>query len=143
MFPAVHAVRTDKPVNRLSALFDQFFNEDSFSAPMSRQAYGATPITTWEDQDNYYVEMDVPGVAEKDIDVCIKQGDLLLRYERKCERQNSCYDTRAYGCFEQRIGLPEGVLLDRAEGKLANGVLTLTLPKGEEARPRRIAIRAD
>lgn len=146
MFPVVHAtglVHAVEPVNRLSALFDRFLNEDSFSFPMPGQPHSAIPLTTWEDRDNYYVEMDVPGVAEKDIDVCIKQGDLLLCYERKCERQDSRYDTRSYGRFEQRVGLPDGILWDKAEARLANGVLTLALPKGEDAKPRKIAIRSE
>jgi HSP20 family protein len=53
------------------------------------------------------------------------------------------YDTRSYGRFEQRVTLPAPVDADKVEGKLANGVLSLTLRKSEAAKPRKIALKSE
>jgi HSP20 family protein len=131
---------TTGPVNRLSSLFDQFFNDDFF--PTAPQTWSALPLSMWEDEHNVYAEVDVPGMTEKDIDVSVHQGELILRGERKCERQQGGYDTRSYGRFEQRVTLPTAVQTEKVEGKLANGVLSLTFPKSDEAKPRKITLRS-
>ncbi len=132
-----------QPVNRLSAIFDQFFNEDIFPSSAAPQMVVAVPLSMWEDEDNYYVEIDAPGMTEKDIDVSIQHGALIVTGERRCARRGSGYDTRSYGRFQQRISLPAAAKADKVDAKLANGVLSLTFPKGEEAKPRRIALRSE
>jgi HSP20 family protein len=129
------------PVNRLSSLFDQFFNDDLFApAP---QGWAALPLSMWEDEQNVYAEADLPGVTDKDIEVSVHGGDLIIRGERKCVRKEGGYDTRTYGRFEQRVSLPAPVDPDKVEAKLANGVLSLTFPKSEEAKPRKIALKSE
>ncbi len=132
-----------EPVNRMSALFDRFFNEDVFPPMTAPRAVVAVPLSMWEDEDNYYVEIDAPGMTEKDIDVAVQHGDLFIRGERKSERKGNGYDTRTYGQFEQRISLPPSAQTDKVDAKLANGVLSLTFPKGEDAKPRKIALRSE
>jgi HSP20 family protein len=139
MLPVLHTNGIAEPANRVSALFDRIFNDEVFSpAP---KALCAVPLSMWEDEDNYYVEVDAPGMTEPDIDVSVQHGDLIISGERKCERRGNGYDTRAYGRFEQRISLPTAAVTDKVEAKLANGVLSLTFPKGDDAKPRKIAIR--
>jgi HSP20 family protein len=132
-----------EPVNRLSSIFDRFLNEDIFPPAAAPQAVVAVPLSMWEDADNYYVEIDVPGITEKDIDVSIQHGDLIVTGERRCERKGPGYDTRSYGRFQQRINLPAAARIDKVDAKLAKGVLSLTLPKGDEAKPRKIALRSE
>jgi len=127
------------PVNRLSTLFDRIFNDDFFTP----QALNVLPLSMWEDEEKFYVEVDAPGMTEKDIDVSVDNGDLVIRGERNCEEKGNGYDTRSYGRFEQRISLPAWAKADTVQAKLANGVLSLTFPKGEEAKPRRIALKAE
>jgi HSP20 family protein len=125
------------PVNRL---IDQFLN-DEFFAPASTAGWRGMPLSAWQDENNVYVEVDAPGLTESDLDVSVHEGMLTIRGERKCERKAEGYDTRAYGRFEQQISLPTPVDADRVEAKLANGVLSLTFPKSEAAKPRKIAIQ--
>ena len=132
-----------EPANRLSAMFDRFFNEDIFPPVATTQALVAVPLSMWEDEDNYYVEIDAPGMTEKDIDVSVQHGDLIVTGERKCERRGTVYDTRSYGRFQQRISLPTAAKTDKVDAKLANGVLSLTFPKGDEAKPRKISLRSE
>ena len=98
------------------------------------------PLSVWEDEDAVRVEIDAPGVSEKDIELTVHDGDLILWCERKSEEKKDGYDTRTYGRFEQRVSLPTAIDPDKVEAKLANGVLSVTCPKSEAARPRRIAI---
>ena len=129
------------PVNRLSPLFDRFF--DDFFAPVPTPAWSALPLALWEDENHVYVEMDAPGVTDEDIEVSVHNGDLIIRGERKCERKEGGCDTRTYGRFEQRVGLPAPVDTDKVEAKLANGVLSVTFPKSEAAKPRKIALKSE
>ncbi|MBI2803808.1 MAG: Hsp20/alpha crystallin family protein [Planctomycetes bacterium] len=146
MLPALSTnglTQVTEPVNRLSSMLGRFFNEDIFPTVTPPQAIVAVPLSMWEDEDHYYVEVDAPGMTDNDIDVSIQHGDLIISGERKCERKGVGYDTRTYGRFEQRISLPTAAKTDKVDAKLANGVLSLTFPKGDEAKPRKIALRSE
>jgi HSP20 family protein len=134
---------TARPINRLSALFDHFFNDNLFAPLTLAQTWTARPLSLWQDEHNVYVEMDTPGVTDKDIDLSLNDGDLIIRGERKCERKDDRYDSRTYGQFEQRVSLPAPVESDKVEAKLTNGVLSVRLPKNPEAKPRKIAIKSE
>jgi HSP20 family protein len=133
---ALSTART--PVNRL---IEQFL-EDGFFAPTAMAAWTHMPLSAWQDENNVYVEFDAPGLTENDLDVSVHDGVLTIRGERKCRRQGEGYDSRSYGRFEQQVKLPTRVDAERVEAKLAQGVLSLTFPKSEDAKPRKIAIQA-
>ena len=146
MLPAVStngsvlAATTGTPANRLPALFDRFFRDDPLFGPlMTAPMWTALPLPTWEDEQSVYVEGDAPGVTDQDIDVSVHGGDLIIRGERK----GGGYDTRTYERFEQRVTLPCPVNANKAEAKLASGVLSLTQPKSEAAKPRKIAVKSE
>jgi len=128
------------PVNRVATLFDRFFN-DGFDAPAA--AWPGMPLSMWQDEDHVWVEADAPGLTDKDIEVTVHQGELVLRGERKAERRQGGFDTRSYGRFEQRLTLPAAVDADKVDARLKDGVLTLCFPKSEQAKPRRIALRRE
>ena len=90
------------------------------------------------------ISAELPGLSEKDVQVEIANGVLRLRGEKKSERtENGRYfSERYYGSFERQIPL-DGVVEEKAEAKFHDGVLTITLPKSEEARSavKRIPIR--
>jgi HSP20 family protein len=147
MLPAIRnngSAPATAPVNRVSNIFDRFF-EDVF-APLAAPSWGAWdatfPMSMWEDEDAVRVELDAPGVTEKDIELTVHDGELIVRGERKTEEKTGGYDTRVYGRFERRVSLPATVDADKVEAKLANGVLSVTCPKSEAAKPRKIAIAA-
>jgi HSP20 family protein len=134
-------VRTEgTPFNRLAPLFSGFF--DDFFTPVSAPTWSSLPLCLWQDENHLYIEMDAPGVTEKDIDLTFHEGDLIIQGERKGERKEGAFDNRTYGRFEQRITLPSPVDFDKVEAKLANGVLSITFPKSEEAKPRKIALKS-
>lgn len=148
MLPAIRNDRSSltggSPVNRLSTLFDRFFHNDPFfGSLMNAPAWPALPLSMWEDEQSVHVEIDTPGVTDKDIDVSVHDGTLVVRGERKSEGKDGGYDTRSYGRFEQRVTLPAPVDASKVEAKLTNGVLSVTFPKSEEAKPRRIAVKSE
>jgi len=132
------------PANRLSTLFERLLDADRFFGPlMNAPAWSAMPLTMWDDEQSVYLEIDAPGFTDKDIDVSVHEGSLIVRGERKNERADAGYDTRTYGRFEQQIVLPCAVDANGVEAKLANGVLSLRCPKSEASKPRKIAIKCE
>ena len=133
------AARPSSAANRLTPAFDRLFED--FFAPIETAAWSSLPLSMWEDDNQVYLEVDAPGMTENDIEVSVHNGEMIIQGERKCERRHGVYDTRTYGRFEQRITLPSAVDAEKVEARLANGVLSVTLPKSEEAKPRRIALK--
>lgn len=125
------------PVNRVSSFLDDFF------APLTVPTLAGLPLSMWEDENHIYVEVDAPGVTEKDIDVSVHEGTLTIRAERKREREGSLFEGRSYGRFEQQVSLPAQVDADQVEASLANGVLSIRLPKSPESKPRKITVKAE
>jgi HSP20 family protein len=92
------------------------------------------------------VTAELPGLEEKDVQVELANGVLAIRGEKKVESggEGKLFSERYYGAFERRIPL-DGVQEDKVEASFKNGVLTVTLPKSEEARQnvRRISINTN
>jgi HSP20 family protein len=92
------------------------------------------------------IEAAVPGMKASDVQISVTGDVLTLRGEIK---QNSKVDENAYhirekryGIFERRIMLPTDVEADKAKAEFENGILTITLPKAEEVRPKTITVKA-
>src|SRR5687767_7189496 len=98
------------PANRL---VDRFFNDELF-APMNA-AWSGMPLAMWQDEDHVYVEADAPGLTDKDVDVSVQDGIVLITGERKWAQKADGYDSRSYGRFDQRIRLPSAVDADKVE----------------------------
>jgi HSP20 family protein len=143
MLPALRP--TYEPVNRIGTLFDRFFGNDFFSDFLPTPAFTAStlPLEMWQDEENVYVEAEVPGLAKEDVEVAVHNGMLHIRGERKAEERKNRFSTRSYGRFEQAVTLPAAVDASKVEAKLTNGVLQVCLPKSPEARPTRIAIKSE
>jgi len=130
---------TSGPVNRLDWLFDGFFGHDG---GLMNQVWAGASWSMWEDDDHIRIEVELPGVAEKDVDITVHNGMLFVRGERKPEEgRRYLYDGRSYGRFERAITLPEAVDADGVQATLKDGVLCVDLPKSPEAKPKKIEIR--
>jgi HSP20 family protein len=96
-----------------------------------------------ETEDSYIVEIDVPGANKDQIDVQLSDSELIVTgriEEQKRERRHR--KMRRTGQFELRTMLPGDVDADRVEAHLADGVLTVTVPKAQAAKPRHIEVSA-
>ena len=111
-------------------------------------AYGtwAPPVDIFEQGDNLVIRAEVPGMEKDDVDISIENNTLVLRGERKREANFEGKDAyrleRSFGVFTRSFALPKTVDSARITASYKNGVLELTLPKAEEAKQRRIEIRA-
>lgn len=98
-----------------------------------------------ETTDSFVLKADLPGVEEKDLDVAIHNGVLTVSGSRQSEERKegesyAIYE-RQYGSFSRSFSLPDMADGERIDAQLTNGVLTLTIAKKAEAKPRKISIK--
>ena len=100
-----------------------------------------------ETPEAFVVTASVPGVPPEDVDITVLGDTLRIRGERREEREQGGENERwlirerRFGAFERVVSLPTGVKSDAATADFKDGVLTITLPKAEEAKPRSIPVR--
>lgn len=104
----------------------------------------APNVDVYEQEGNLTLKAEVPGMKPEDIEVRVEDGRLYLRGERRFERseENEKYHRveRSYGSFERVFTLPTSVDTSTVQADYKDGVLTLTLPKREDAKPKAIKI---
>jgi len=125
-------------VNRL---FDSFLGRPAVSS--STRAW-LPAVDMHETQDDLVLNVELPGVSEKDVTVSIT-GDLLSirgerRWDDEAKDRQYLHTERAYGEFERLVQLPMAVQADKVKASYRDGVLQITLPKAEELKPRQIKI---
>ena len=131
--------------DRLSQLrdeVDQLFRGYSEDGPATGVLYPA--LNVWEDEANYYAEAELPGFRLADVEVHVRGSELSLSGERKTEEKEDATwhrRERGVGKFHRTLELPLPVEADRVRASLQNGVLTVTLPKAEAAKPRKIQVK--
>ena len=103
-----------------------------------REAVLGAPVVDIVEKDQAYeMSAELPGMTEKDIEVTFSNGDLLLKGEKREEREEQGKDfrlkERRFGAFERRFTLPQGIDADKIDASFKNGVLTVVIPKRPEA----------
>ncbi len=123
---------------------DRFFDEAFF--PTREGGFGTPNVDVIENNDNIVVKAELPGFKPEDVDVRIEGNTLMMRGEgtEETEKKEGQYHLRErhQASFTRAIPLPTGVNSDKASAEFENGILTLTLPKSEEAKPKQISIKA-
>ncbi len=126
---------------------DSLFENALVGPTAGRQQSGdwGVPLDVAEDDNNFVVKASVPGIKPEDIEVTVHGEVLTIRGEMKQEqdRENERYHLRErrYGTFTRSLSLPAPVKTDEVSAEYNNGVLTLTLPKTEEVKPKRIQVK--
>jgi HSP20 family protein len=123
-------------------LFDDAFNRFFSDLPVSRP--WAPSVDIVENENELVLTADVPGVPQDQIDIRIEDGTLTLSGERKFENQENKGGyhrmERSDGSFKRLFNLPDSVDPDRVAAAYDNGVLRVTLPKKEIAKPKTIKV---
>jgi len=128
------------PVNRMDTWFDRFFGDDGGS--LAGRAWTGMPVSLWDDEDHFFIEAELPGVMDNDVDITVHNGMLFIRGERKpAEGRRYLYNGRSFGRFERVIALPEAVKTDDVQATMKDGILSITLPKSPEAKPKKITLQ--
>lgn len=138
-----------EPFRGLSTLHDQV--NRLFNETVLRGQGEDSGLTTWspavdiyETENELVVKADLPDVSEKDIDVRVENNLLTIRGERKFEKSlsedNYLRVERSYGTFSRSFSLPNTVNAEAIHAEYKNGVLTVTMPKREESKPRQVKV---
>ncbi len=133
----------------LRQAMDRMFDSDYFRPFWLSAESGANlvpAIDLYETDNEVVVKAIMPGVEANDLDINITGDTLTINGETKSEKEenkeNYYYQECRYGTFTRSITLPAGVVTDKSEANLENGILTLTLPKAESVKPKAIKVKA-
>jgi HSP20 family protein len=101
------------------------------------------PMTAYREDETFVVHLDLPGVSSDSIDLTVEQNVLTVHAERKPPTGDGAervVDERSYGIFSRQLFLGDTLDADRLEANYESGVLTLTIPIAEKAKPRKVEI---
>ena len=147
--PAIYRDEQPNPLlgfrREVDRLFDDLFRwpDAGFGLGMGRSALAWPNIEVNDGDREVRITAEVPGMSEDDVELLVEDGVLTLRGEKKSEPEDKDrgYSERFHGRFERRIGLPDGVDEEGARADFRDGVLTIALPRSEQAeRGKRIPI---
>ena len=132
----------------LREAMDRLF-EDSFVGPRRREwlpvAEATLAVDMYQTDDAAVVKASVPGVKPDDADITISGNTLTItgqsKEEEEVKEENYIRRERRFGSFSRSVVLPEGLEPDKAEASFEDGVLTLTIPKAPQAKPKVIRIK--
>ncbi|MCF8070661.1 MAG: Hsp20/alpha crystallin family protein [Desulfobacterales bacterium] len=133
-------------LNRMRRFLDHLTQGSAYSSPFrSLSQSGVFPsINMTEDVDNYFIRAELPGIKAGNLDIQVEGKVLKLSGERKFseEDENVQYHRREReaGTFSRAFTLPGDVNVDKVDAKMSNGILTITVPKAEAAKPKQITI---
>ena len=118
---------------------------DPFFAGTRPSSAFAPAFEVKETTDSFVLKADLPGVEEKDLDVSLHNGVLTVSGSRQSEERKegesyALYE-RQYGSFSRSFSMPDMADGERVDAQLTNGVLTLTIAKKAEAKPKKISIK--
>ena len=139
-----------QPVSDMMSLrdaMDRLF-EDSF---VTRRGFPALwngdtlALDVYETEESLVIKTSLPGVKPEEVDITVTDDVLTIKGEaksdEKVENANYLRQERRYGTFQRSLQLPGSLQTDSAEATFENGVLTLTIPKAEEAKPRTMQVK--
>jgi HSP20 family protein len=126
----------------MDQLFENFFERGHMGSTGTFEP----AVEVADSHDHVTVKVQVPGVSKDNLQVNVAENALTLRGEMKEEEKTDgkqyYRQEFRYGTFARTIPLPPGLQADKAIAELKDGVLTITIPKGEQAKPKQIPIKA-
>ena len=139
------------PIREMSTMrntLDRFFNERLFDMPLmwerNRESMSLA-LDVAEEADKYVVKASVPGVKPEEVEITVTDNVLTIKGETKEDKEikeeNYHLRERRFGSFMRSVTLPAPVNADKIEAVHENGVITLTLPKSETVKPKKIEVR--
>ena len=127
--------------DQVSRLFNDSFRTHGEESALTTWA---PAVDIYETPNELVVKADLPDVNEKDIDIRVENNLLTIRGERKVEKsvseENFLRVERTYGAFSRSFSLPNTVNAEAIAADYKNGVLTVSLPKREESKPRQVKV---
>lgn len=129
--------------DEINRLFDFPLGEWSHDT----EFFGWAPaVDVFEDKDNLIVKVELPGMNKEDIDISLHQGTVIVSGERKLENQvdegEVSRSERFFGRFQRAVQLSKPVDPNKVTATYKDGILTVTLAKTEESKPKQISVKA-
>src|SRR5271157_468682 len=124
-------------------LLKEAFSPMSGETEVSTRSW-APPVDIYETEDAIVLKAELPGIDPKDVEVRVEDNTLYLKgernYEKEVNEQNYHRIERPYGSFARSFSLPNSIDAEKVKAEYKDGLLTLTMPKREEAKPKTIKI---
>jgi HSP20 family protein len=129
----------------LDSVFDNFFRSDIFDNSSLGLSYWTPAVDIAEKENEYEVNVELPGVSKDDVKITVESNVLTIRGEKKQEEKTTKNGyrriERSYGSFQRSFRLPDTINAGKIDAVYKDGVLTVTLPKAEEAKPKQIEVK--
>jgi len=127
----------------MNRMFDSFFR--GVDEPSLLNSTWIPAVDVAEENDAYVVKVELPGVNKDDVKITLESNILTIRGEKKVENEvkekNYHRTERSYGAFQRSFTLPTSVKSDEIDAVYKDGILTVALPKAEEAKPKQIEVK--
>lgn len=126
-------------------LFDQFFDDWDLPALFGEGKSWVPAFDISENEKEYVVTAEIPGIDQKDLEVTLSDGILTVKGEKKQEKEHQGDNyhrlERAYGSFHRSFHIPEKVDAEKVDASYRNGILKLTIPKAETGEVKKIEVK--
>ena len=139
----------DRMVTLSRAMDEAFAQEKNGSAPRVARHYWTPSLDAWETESAFVVQLDLPGLSAENVDLSFDRNVLTIQGTRPSPapalEKNELkvfFAERVHGSFTRSLRFPADVESDRIHAAFENGVLTITVPKAEKAKPRKISIQS-
>ena len=124
-------IKNNQKLESIDSLLNNFFNDTFYHY---NNSVNNVDYYSSDDEKNYYIELAVPGLEKKDINLSINNNTLLLHYESKNEKDHSFWQKS----FRRNIKLPKNINLNSIEAKLKNGILSIKIQKDQQESKNQI-----
>lgn len=136
---------TWSPFDRLSSLRDLMDSAFQLASLAPGISAGWVPaMDVHEDEENVTVRLEAAGMKSEDFDISLQEGALTISGERKSQSEKregeSFRSERVFGTFRRTVSLPSPVIAEKVTATYKDGILTVVLPKAEEAKPKKIKV---
>ena len=140
-FPS-DVINMQREINRM---FDKFFRSDEADDGFLGNSVWTPAVDVAEHDEGYQVKVELPGVSKDDVKITMQDNILTIRGEKKQEKESkgSNYHRveRSHGSFQRSFTLPVSVKHDQIGASYKDGILTIALPKADDAKPKQIEVK--